>query len=313
MTMEPAQSWDKIRLPGGIPLLLQRIPQSPPSGFRMGSRGNYSDEEPVHRVVIPSDSYLGTFVVTEQLYAAVAHDVPALRVRIDPSKFKGDNRPVENIDWREANHVCAWLSGNVPAKQLPSGFIRSCLPTEAEWEYACRAGTETDYYSGDGDAALAEVGWFEANSRNEAHPVDEKPESPPSGLRGMHGNVWEWHHDIDDSGAYRGHLDGDPDPGPRMRWNEWASGIAKLTRDDDDRFRVFREGSSVNGSGGGRSACRIGRCSEFRLRAHSFRVCLVCDPVRPGGAPEQEDRARADRGHSRIVEGVFSPAIGMSA
>ena len=90
MTMEPAQSWDRIRFPGGIPLLLQRIPQSPPEGFRMGSRGNYSDEEPVHRVVIPSDSYLGTFVVTEQLYAAVAHDVPALRVRIDPSNFKGD-------------------------------------------------------------------------------------------------------------------------------------------------------------------------------------------------------------------------------
>ncbi len=301
MSNTDAHCWDKIRLPGDIPLLLQRIPKSPPGGFLMGSRGKEPDEEPAHRVSIPDDFYLGTVVVTQEQYAAVAQKAPALQEWCGASGFEGNDRPVENVDWREANHFCAWLTDHTPASQLPPGFELFCLPTEAEWEYACRAGTDTDYYSGDGEAALSEVGWFNENSRGETHPVEaypigDKPEAHLWGLRGTHGNVLEWCHDVYDSGAYRERVDGDPDPGREQRRKDLAAGIENLTRGDDLRFRVVRGGSWDFTARGCRSAYRLRWRPVARDWNQGFRVCLVRGPSGPSGARKQENPAEARRG-----------------
>ena len=189
-----------------------------------------------------------------------ARKCAALRERSDPSDFKGARRPVENVNWREANTLCDWLTLNVPASKLPKGYGLFCLPTEAEWEYACRAGTETDYYNGDGAAALGQVGWYGENSGSQTHEVAEKAERHPYGLFGMHGNVREWCHDLYESGVYREHAEGAPDWAWGSRCQEWGSGLAQLIREDDDRFRVLRGGSWYYSAWCCRSACReIGR------------------------------------------------------
>src|SRR5208283_3530718 len=108
-------------------------------------------------------------------------------------------RPVEQVNWNDATAFCEWLT---EWKGLPKEIATVRLPTEAEWEYACRAGADTDYYNGDGEAALAEVAWYDGNSGNYTHPVDERSESHPFGLHGMHGNVWEWCQDVFDPNAY---------------------------------------------------------------------------------------------------------------
>jgi formylglycine-generating enzyme required for sulfatase activity len=93
--------------------------------------------------------------------------------------------PVVGITWYEAVSFCRWLSSVFP-------WARGArLPVEEEWEYACRAGTESRYWSGDSEDDLARVGWYVVNSGNRTHRVGEKPANP-WGLYDVHGNVWEW-------------------------------------------------------------------------------------------------------------------------
>ncbi|MHC4575525.1 MAG: formylglycine-generating enzyme family protein [Planctomycetota bacterium] len=134
-----------LTLPGDVELELVRIPAG---SFRMGSpeseRGRYDDEGPVHKVTINYDFYMGKYEVTQAQWKAVMGTNPARRLGV------GDNYPVSHISWDQCRQFIAKL------KQvgLPGTFR---LPSEAEWEYACRAGTQTRFYFGDSLDSLP--GW----------------------------------------------------------------------------------------------------------------------------------------------------------
>jgi formylglycine-generating enzyme required for sulfatase activity len=159
----------------------------------------YDDEKPQHRVRITQPFYLGVTPVTQGQYRAITG--------ANPSHFEGsDDLPVEQVSWEEARAFCEKLS-SLENEQL--GGARYRLPTEAEWEYACRAGTTTRFSFGDADASLEEHAWFRDNSDGQTHPVGQ---TLPNawGLYDMHGNVWEWCGDGYDGKYYADSPGADP-------------------------------------------------------------------------------------------------------
>ncbi len=166
------------------------LAEGKPLSFLMGSRGWEHDEEPRHRVIIPRPFYLGTFPVTQEEFACFRPE--------HENRFHGKPRhPVDNVSWDDAHAFLRWLNG---IRKLPDG-LKARLPCEAEWEYACRAGTDTEYHNGDGEGALSEAGWYEGNAMESTHPVGEKIGNL-WGLHDMHGNVWEWCEDVYGATAY---------------------------------------------------------------------------------------------------------------
>jgi formylglycine-generating enzyme required for sulfatase activity len=162
----------------------------PAGEFIMGSPpdepGRDADEGPQTRVVVPHGLYMGKCEVTQAEYQAV--------MGVNPSNARGNtNCPVEKVSWYDAMQYCARRTQQEQAAgRLPEGFLYR-LPTEAEWEYACRAGTATRFFYGDdkGEFRLEECAWFVRNSDSTTHPAGTlKPN--PWGLHDMHGNVWEW-------------------------------------------------------------------------------------------------------------------------
>ena len=150
-----------------------------PSGvFLMGSpvdEQERQEQENQVQVQISKGFWMARTTVTQGQWEAVMGTIP--------SKFKGPNLPVENVSWEDALEFCKKLND---VEQLPNGY-HYALPTEAQWEYACRAG-EKGPYSGDD---LDELGWYDGNSEKKTHEVGQK--KPNSwGLHDMHGNVWEW-------------------------------------------------------------------------------------------------------------------------
>ena len=307
MPMRRSTVWDRaareahltLQLPDRVRLFFRRIPKTDSRGFRMGDRHGEYGEQPVHRVVIPRDYLLGTFAITQEQYAAVARQVPELAERALPSHFQGARRPVEQVDWFEANRFCDWVNVHCLSSALRAqGWGRFCLPTEAEWERACRGGGETEYWAGDGEEALAGVAWYDANSGGETHPVDQRPEAHPYGLFGMHGNIWEWCHDALDQARPRERLDGEPDPGDPRRERDWASGLKGVLDANSDRYRVLRGGSWSNWAWGCRSAFRFGRRPDVRNRFFGFRVCLVPGPEASGEGGARESAGAAAEGRT---------------
>ncbi|MBN1461461.1 MAG: SUMF1/EgtB/PvdO family nonheme iron enzyme [Armatimonadetes bacterium] len=155
---------------------------------------DFADEDGVpHDVTLTKAFQMAAHEVTQEQYELV--------MGRNPSHFKGANRPVERVSWLDAVEFCNRLSqkeGLTPCYSGSGGSI-ACnwgangyrLPTEAEWEYACRAGTTTEYSTGSGESALVQAGWYEGNSGGQTHEVGQR-EPNAFGLYDMHGNALEW-------------------------------------------------------------------------------------------------------------------------
>ena len=249
----------QLRLPTGVDLDFRWIPEGE---FRRGGRGVCPDEEPVHQVRLTHSFYLGRFPVTQAQYAAFH---PRHR-----NGFLDDlRRPVEQVSWYDAVEFCAWLNDRSKVA-WPSGLdaFTAQLPSEAQWEYACRGGTETEYSTGDGAFALSAAGWYVGNSDGETRPVGLK-EPNAFGLYDMHGNVWEWCGDRWDENAYKTCIDGICDPLDPL-----------ICIGEDKILRVVRGGSWSHWAGDCRAASRLGNWPENRDRFRGFRVCLFPGPCR---------------------------------
>jgi formylglycine-generating enzyme required for sulfatase activity len=174
--------WVETPLDGRVPLWRE----IPAGSFWMGSPEGegHSDEHPRHEVTVTSPFRCGSVPVTNAIYAAFdpAHE-PAGFEGIPPEELL--HHPVESLTWFEAVSFCRWLAASF------SWARGARLPTEEEWEYACRAGSEGRYWNGEEEQDLAAVGWYRGNSDERTHRVGEKPANP-WGLYDVHGNVWEW-------------------------------------------------------------------------------------------------------------------------
>ncbi len=150
------------------------------ASFTMGSEDGEADEKPIHRVTISKDFWMGKTEVTQGQWKAVMGN--------NPSSFKdcGDNCPVENVSWEDVQDFITKLN------RRGEGTYR--LPTEAEWEYACRANSITKYSYGNGESSLDAYAWYAGNSGSKTHQVATKQPND-WGLYDMHGNVWEWTQD----------------------------------------------------------------------------------------------------------------------
>ena len=276
----------ELRLPGGVVMAFRWIPSGE---FRMGSRGQGENEEPIHRVRIERGFWLGETPVTQRQYGVWRPD--------HENGFPGHpQHPAERVSWRDAVEYCGWLREQSAegVAGSPEGIGLARLPTEAEWEWACRAESKTEYWNGDGEEALREVGWYDENSGSETHSVGSK-RANSWGLHDVHGNVWEWCHDSWEKLGYRGVVDGDADPGWERREREYAGGVEAMLK--SDRYRVLRGGSWLHRAGRCRSACRYGRRPVVRNWLIGFRVCLVpgLEASGEGGARESAGAAAEGR------------------
>ena len=262
---------DKLELSTGQTLL--DMVYIPPGSFLMGSPedeiGRYKDEGQ-HPVTLAQPFFMGKYPVTQAQWRVVAAmDQVERELNPEPSKFDGDNRPVEQVSWLEAVEFCRRLEG-VTGRPYR-------LPTEAEWEYACRAGTTTPFHFGDSIttdlANYRGTDWkYEGKTypgaygdgpygeyREETTEVGSFEVANAFGLYDMHGNVWEWCQDWWHEG-----YEGAP-----------TDGSAWLAHEDEaEEKRLLRGGSWNNNPADCRSAVRLRYAPGLISNVVGFRV--VC-------------------------------------
>ncbi|MFN7526797.1 MAG: SUMF1/EgtB/PvdO family nonheme iron enzyme [Dolichospermum sp.] len=218
----------------------------PGGKFLMGSPEGQGDdsEKPQHQVTVPP-FFMGKYPVTQAQWERVA-DLPKVKIdlRSKPSHFKGANLPVENVSLHDAHDFCVRLS-NATCKLYR-------LPSEAEWEYACRANTTTPYYFG--DTITTDL----VNHRNKYGQTTEVGKFPPNafGLYDMHGNVWEWCED----GWHKNYINAPIWPNDSIAWIS------------SNNKQILRGGSWIDLRGLCRSACRNGNNAYYRCYDYGFRV-----------------------------------------
>jgi len=221
-----------------------------PGSFKMGSDRDDAEEKPVHDVTLSKGFYLQATEVTQAQWQAVMGS--------NPSKFKGPDLPVEQVSWNDAQEFLQKLN----AKERGARYR---LPTEAEWEYAARAG------QAGAPAKLDAVAWYDKNSGTQTHAVGQK-QANGWGLYDMLGNVWEWCADWHDSEYYGKSPSVDP-PGP-------TSGT----------YRVLRGGSWYFNARIARVALRVRDVPASRLYDRGFRCArtLVAQQSKPAAVPPRE-------------------------
>jgi eukaryotic-like serine/threonine-protein kinase len=258
-------SVDMVYIPGGT--------------FGMGSPKTEAEsrdsEKPQHRVTI-QPFFMGKYTVTQAQWKAVAQ-LPKIErdLNPDPSYFKGDNRPVERVYWREAVEFCARLSQKTKRNYR--------LPSEAEWEYACRAGTKTAFHFG--ETITTDLANYDGNETYADAPKGKYREEtvdvgsfPPNafGLYEMHGNVWEWCAD-----PWHSNYQGAPTDG--RVWDEedndnrYQNSVDLLVMSrNDDKSRLLRGGSWYDFPRYSRSALRVNVAPDARFNDSGFRfVCVA--------------------------------------
>jgi formylglycine-generating enzyme required for sulfatase activity len=213
------------------------------------------DEEPVRWVTMTKGFYLGVSPVTQAQWVTLMGS--------HPSHFKGPNRPVETVSWNDCQEFCAQYHAHLKWR------VSVRLPKEAEWEYACRAGTTTEYYLGGAISTdLANYnGHFSWNGsprgkyRKETTDVCSFPPNP-WGLFDLHGNVQEWCTD-----GYADYASGDPTHDPDQEPDELPPNYPR-------GYRMVRGGSWINEPPRCRAACRTACGPDYRHSTCGFRLCF---------------------------------------
>jgi formylglycine-generating enzyme required for sulfatase activity len=246
-----------VKLERNLSLTLALIPSGT---FLMGSpetEKGRGDDETLHKVTISTPFYIGICQITQKQWRTVMRKNPS-RFKYNPihglSRDYYDDLPVERITWNEAQTFCNKLS-ELPAEKKANHIYR--LPTEAEWEYACRAGTNTAFSCG--DKLNLQFAWFDENSKEEPHGVDHSIPNEWE-LYGMHGNVYEWCLDW---------YDNYPE-GPVID----PMGPKSIQEDPEIACRVVRGGCYDDTADMCRSAQRSGRRPSERDYYVGFRVAL---------------------------------------
>jgi len=231
----------RVDLGGGVEMEFVLVPAG---AFTMGASDGFPAEKPPHRVVIAKPFHLARYEATQEQWRAV--------MGANPSRHKGPKLPVDNVSWND----CREFLRRVNERTSCATFV---LPSEAQWEYACRAGGEGKWCFGDDESALARHAWYLANCRSAPRPVGAA--TPNAwGLYDMHGNVWEWCED-----AWHENYVGAPTDG-----SAWTSG--------GDARRVRRGGSWYDSSWLARSAYRLGFSPDFRAENLGFRPARLVAP-----------------------------------
>ncbi len=245
---------DFTNLSADIPLIWIQ-----PGSFLMANPLGSDDDT---LVMFSRGYWLGRTEVTQEQWRAVMDNLPS------PSFFKGSDRPVENIAWSNAVEFGRKLTDRERAAgRLPAGYEYT-LPTEAQWEYACRAGT-TSPYAGN----LADLAWFKPNGGSQTHPVAQRQPNA-WGFYDMHGNVWEWC--LDGYGGYPGGQVVDP-------MNGYEGPSAAM-------LRILRGGAYANTPGQCRSGSRLRTVLTFTGPGSGFRIAL--SPRREPPAPPQTPKEK---------------------
>ena len=244
-------------LRGAAKAVLMEMVWIPAGEFQMGSAtGGEDRERPVHRVTISHGFWLAKYPVTNAEYQKYleANREAKKPEYWDNSQLNDPRQPVVGVSWHEAQAFCAWAGCR--------------LPTEAEWEYACRAGTRTQYSFGDDEGLLKDYAWYSGNSGGKTHAVGEKKPNP-WGLYDMHGNVWEWCQDS-----------------PRTYE---AKAVIDPVGPENGRARVLRGGCWLYYGRRARSAIRNGLAPGLGSDNFGFRPCpSSISPASQGGKAEAE-------------------------
>jgi len=229
----------KADLPGGVKMEFVLVR---PGTVAMGSEKGEDDEKPIHKVTFNRPFYMGQQEVTQAQWKAIMGE--------NPSNFKGDDLPVENVSWTDCQAYLLKLQ-----EKLPGGVIGR-LPSEAEWEYACRAGGTKEFSEGDDGTCIADYAWTVVNSEHKTHRGASK-KANKWGLYDMHGNVWEWCEDWYDERYYENSPPNNPQGPP-----------------EGDR-RIIRGGSWGYFPEWGRAAYRNWSSPDVRHSDVGFRI--VCE------------------------------------